>query len=282
MSWNVQGIKMKLANKDFTYYCTQFSIFACSEINNCPEEKLLQTFPNYECYTSKREGYTGRGVAVFVHNSLFHLVSKLNVDKPIDECICLIADESCFSVNKKVVLCFPYVPLESSPVFSDTNIKGLQRLEVMYHEINNKLCDIDWLIAGDFNARSGLLDDCFVENNVTKFITQFEHEDCLFDEIFQRRNFRDYFFVNSYGKQLTTFCRQNSLCLANGRTCGDEVGNITCIANKGRTVVDYFVLSCHFFQSLQTFVVEPRPESDHFPINGKFFSNSLNDTNKKK
>ncbi|GFS00997.1 RNA-directed DNA polymerase from mobile element jockey [Elysia marginata] len=151
----------------------------------------------------------------------------------------------------------------------------------MYHEVNevnNKLCDVEWLVVGDLNARTGTLDDIFVENNVNKFFPNYENGDCVFNEINCRRNSRDPLFTNTYGTQLTTFCRQNNLCLANGRTCGDEVGNITCIANRGRTIVDYLVLSAQLFQSLVMFTVDPRPKSDHFPLHGKFITMCQNDS----
>ena len=94
---------------------------------------------------------------------------------------------------------------------------------------------------------------------------------------FMTRKTRDPFFVNNYGKQFIEFCKCNSFCILNGRTPDDQLGNITCIANKGKTIVDYFTVSMNFFDYIKAFKILPRPESDHFPITLLIHGNNSTD-----
>ena len=65
----------------------------------------------------------------------------------------------------------------------------------------------------------------------------------------------------------------------NGRFPGDIEGEVTCIANEGSSVVDYFIASSNLFQFITDFEVCNRSESVHFPIfcSLTFDSNVIND-----
>ena len=263
MSWNSHGLNTKLDDVDFVNYCKNFDIFSISEIYDCKEEKLKKVFSAYDCYVAKRLRGMGGGVAVFVLKSLENLVVRLNID--LSECICLLLDKNCLKTDKKVLLCFPYIAHESSPVYQNMSTKGIQNLESLFVELSEKYGQVEWIIGGDMNARTGLLDDCFVENNVHNYISYSDFDSSL-DEINIKRNSKDPSYTNSFGKQLVNFCKENSLYILNGRTPGDEPGNITCIANKGKTIVDYFIATKNIFDEIASFKVTPRPESDHFPL----------------
>ena len=45
--------------------------------------------------------------------------------------------------------------------------------------------------------------------------------------------------INNYGKHLISTCKSYGLHFLGGRFSGDSHGSITCIANKGFSVVDY-------------------------------------------
>ena len=54
--------------------------------------------------------------------------------------------------------------------------------------------------------------------------------------------------------------------IVNGRVTGDERGNIRCVANGGRSVVDYILVYTRFYNRVLHFEVCVRTESDHFPL----------------
>lgn len=263
MSWNVHGLTSKLNNPEFISYCKCFDIFACAEIYNINKDVLNKKFPEYDIYLSKRKKSSGGGIAVFVAKTFAHLITK--IETSLEECIFLLVNEQCLQTDMKVVMCFPYVPHESSPVFKNCSVKGIERLISTFNEISENLGDVEWIISGDMNARTGSLKDVYVENEVGNYLADLDFDNTI-SEINSCRNSRDNSFVNNYGKQLIKFCLENNLYILNGRAKGDEIGNVTCIANKGKTVVDYVIVTKNIFDRVSCFNVTPRPESDHFPL----------------
>ena len=65
---------------------------------------------------------------------------------------------------------------------------------------------------------------------------------------------------------LTSFCQSYGMHILNGRVSGDKNGNITCVANGGRSVIDYMLLNTTLYSFIQHFEVIVRVESDHFPV----------------
>ena len=71
---------------------------------------------------------------------------------------------------------------------------------------------------------------------------------------------------NSFGRELITFCRSYGIHTLNGRKEGGIDGKITCISNKGRSVVDYMMVNTRICDMVKRFEVLTRTESDHFPL----------------
>ena len=61
--------------------------------------------------------------------------------------------------------------------------------------------------------------------------------------------------------------------MLNGRKEGDREGNFTCIANGGRSTVDYVLVNTRIYDRINSFHVITRTESDHFPMTFKIKSN---------
>ena len=284
MIWNVQGLDKKLYQRDFIDFCTNNDILSCSEIHNCTKEKIMKYFNNYDVYVSHRIGYSGGGVAVCVRKALSNIVTFVNTET--SECILLHVKKSYLNIEKDLIICFPYIPHYYSMVFEKTVTKGIDRLMNLYNKVNSKYKDVHWLIGGDFNARTGKLDDYLRLTNLHKYIQDYENMDQP-DEQIEPRVTRDPSFTNTYGQQLVKFCKGNNLYILNGRTIGDLEGKVTCIANKGKTIVDYFIASRPISYLFEFMTVTPRHESDHFPLtlsvktemNNKDVSNGNNEVN---
>ena len=54
--------------------------------------------------------------------------------------------------------------------------------------------------------------------------------------------------------------------MLNGRFPCETEGVVTCVANDGSSVVDYFIASSNLFQFITDFEVCDRGESMHFPL----------------
>ena len=73
--------------------------------------------------------------------------------------------------------------------------------------------------------------------------------------------------VNSYGRSLTDICSTNQLCILNGKTKGNRVGNFTCFTYNGCSTVDYAITSNSLFSDVIYFTVHPLSVlSNHCPI----------------
>ena len=54
-----------------------------------------------------------------------------------------------------------------------------------------------------------------------------------------------------------TLCNGFNLKIANGRTPGDRLGNMTCYNNKGASVVDYVIADQHLMKDITKLIVYP-------------------------
>ena len=72
--------------------------------------------------------------------------------------------------------------------------------------------------------------------------------------------------INNYGRDLISLCQSYGMHIVNGRVTGDEEGNITCVANGGRSVVDYILVNARFYNRISHIEVCVLTESDHFPL----------------
>jgi len=67
------------------------------------------------------------------------------------------------------------------------------------------------------------------------------------DNFNMRRNNKDS-QMNKFRSSLTDLFCALDILIANGRLFDDKDGNFTCTANRGRSVVDYFLLSLPLFK----------------------------------
>lgn len=72
--------------------------------------------------------------------------------------------------------------------------------------------------------------------------------------------------LNGRGKQLMEFCTDYGMIVLNGVTQGDEDGHFTFANNVGQSVNDICAVSYDLLQSVNSFEVDERTWSDHFPI----------------
>jgi hypothetical protein len=112
-------------------------------------------------------------------------------------------------------------------------------------------------MMGDFNARTGTLDD--FESGKNLYNTE------SFDDPPKRSN-QDRHGVNAYGKKLVHLCKEAGMIIANGRVVGDHEGAYTFLAHQGKSVIDYCLLSNKSLEAVRSFMVDDRPESSHLPI----------------
>ncbi|CAB3983013.1 Hypothetical predicted protein [Paramuricea clavata] len=109
------------------------------------------------------------------------------------------------------------------------------------------------LLCGDFNARTGTLND-FIDN-------EFPENDFQIPIAIEKRCSKD--SHNNYGRSLLDLCVGNNLIILNGRTKGDFTGQYTCHTYNGASVVDYAIASYDLLKSIINFSVDNVNEFSH-------------------
>ena len=71
--------------------------------------------------------------------------------------------------------------------------------------------------------------------------------------------------LDNYGRKLLDLCKSTGLLIGNGRLGADKHnGDFTCITNRGRSILDYFLLSLNDFDCISEFCIfDPDEYSDH-------------------
>ena len=121
------------------------------------------------------------------------------------------------------------------------------------------------MLAGDFNSRTGELDDIII-NDSPEFILELSENPSYDADDFDIPRASMDKEVNNFGRDLISFCQSYGMHILNGRVSGDTNGDITCVANGDRSVVDYMLVNTRLYSFIQHFEVIVRVESDHFPV----------------
>jgi hypothetical protein len=61
--------------------------------------------------------------------------------------------------------------------------------------------------------------------------------------------------IGGWGRELLDLCSDARLLILNGQTPSDQLGEFTCLANGGRSIIDYIFSSPVFWQVITHFEV---------------------------
>ena len=141
-----------------------------------------------------------------------------------------------------------------------------------FNEIFDEICsdylqilteyNVPIMLIGDFNARTGLLDDFPIENDIIlketglDFMNDIEFcSKTLLNSLNIKLNRSNQdTFVNNNGRKLIDMCRTLNVQLVNGR-CGEDktIGKMTCAQ---ASTIDYVLGSTNLFQYISNFKIE--------------------------
>jgi hypothetical protein len=96
------------------------------------------------------------------------------------------------------------------------------------------------LLGRDFNVRTAALPDTFDTNNLCELLQAPELTETKQPSVVATRQNRDA-SVGGWGCELLDLCCDTRLLILNGRILGDQSREFTCLANGGRSTVDYIV-----------------------------------------
>ena len=217
---------------------------------------------DYECahvYAQKSHGVkTGRysgGVSVYYRSSLKQYISI--VHKSDDGLIWTKIDKHVLYSDQDAYLCYVYVREKNSKVLQQDEI---DYFEILQSDISKYSLLGDVFVAGDFNGRSADQPDFLLHDY---YLNVGMNENLRDNEIPLRKS-RD-LVLDNYGRRLLDLCKSTDLLIANGRLGDDkDIGEFTCVTSRGRSVVDYLLLSLQNFDCVSHFsICDIDEHSDH-------------------
>lgn len=254
-SWNVNGFKCKGFNKysdpRFIDEIIHKDIFCLLETHCSLEDSLC--LPGFKCIhlirpkskgTYKRSG----GISVYVKDDIRPGIKFLEYQN--NDYIWLKLNKDFFQTYKDIFLCFLYNPPSGSTYTQslDEDIFDLIETDIAkFSEVGSII------LAGDFNARTGNVEQDFILNdNIHNDISLFENYTP--DMNLPVRYCSDTTSLTR-GRALNAMCIQSGLRILNGRTVGDFLGQYTCHTPRGSSVVDYTLVSESLFKNMSFFKV---------------------------
>ena len=164
---------------------------------------------------------------------------------------------------KVTVAVFTNVSPYRSTIYSNDNDHGIDILNNKLASIVSDLPAVNVFIAGDLNARVKDLKDYIVHDDVD-FIHGID-SNYPNDHFDTPRSNKDK-CSNRFGHSLIYLCCTYSIHMLNGRFPGDANGEFTCVANDGKSTVDYILVSTDLIDTIHDFSVVEKDVSDHFPL----------------
>ncbi|MEW8546815.1 MAG: endonuclease/exonuclease/phosphatase family protein, partial [Candidatus Thiodiazotropha sp.] len=265
----MQGLKKYDNNNSFKNYCKSFDLIALYETwqeNENDFQDFMDGYTNFDSMrTKKRSAVRGSGgVTVFVKEWLMQTSGVKRIFDKTRECVTLLFKAGVFCRKTDLIIIFTYIPPENSPVYVNES-NGIVLLSEHIDEILLQYPNAELLLAGDLNSRIGDLQD-YIPFDDLYFI--FGDTDYPTDSFDIGRKSKDETY-NRFGTSLIDLCCTYNIHTLNGRLFEDANGEITCVANNGRSVVDYMLASTSLFESFTYFRVGSEDFSDHFPLQCK-------------
>ncbi|XP_063691187.1 uncharacterized protein LOC134823582 [Bolinopsis microptera] len=129
----------------------------------------------------------------------------------------------------------------------------------------------DIILLGDFNARTGTLDDMLSDHSLMKDTELDAH----FSKKLAKRNNSDP-KLNTNGRPFIELLQMTGLVILNGRTLGDIFGEPTCIQRHGVSTVDYICVSTSLHDRVRHLKIESISQySDHRALSMSISTNPL-------
>ena len=186
--------------------------------------------------------------------------------KCVNICKSVSSDDIVWVVFKfeHLKLCFGvlyFSPQGSSSYSDQQNFTILEDELALY---SSKFPNFDFIICGDFNARTAN-DPDYVTDDTNYFVPL--GDDYLIDNDISVRTSRDE-TTNAYGQLLLDFCKNTQMRIINGRLFDDrDKGYFTYTKDTGGSVIDYVLADkCNFDLFSHFCVSDERAESDHHPV----------------
>ena len=236
---------------------SNFDILCCSEckVDDYDEIELK----NYTFYSQPRKQLYYRksgGIGIFIKNSICKYVELIDTES--DYVLWVKVKRGYLFAETDFIIGAVYIPPESSRFFN------IEELSVFDSEINSMCNEYEnVIIAGDTNGHTSDCDDFIIPDLALKHLIDFD--DLSEDAYTQLQSFNIQNYnvdlqrkscdrkTNSIGNTLLDCCKNNNLCILNGRCFSDRnIGNFTF---KNVSVIDYIFCSLPVLKRICDFTI---------------------------
>jgi hypothetical protein len=256
LSLNVCGLYSKLQLGVFENYIQSFDIVCLSETRTSFIDKDdINGFTPYFQFKNQ----IIHGVCILVKSTIARYVIPFH-ETQSEHVLWLYIEKGC--IGKGIIVGAIYLPHENSPHYNTEMFDKIEE-DILYFKV--KFPDISIVMLGDFNARTGTLDDFLsLDKNMLKDSGLILDEDFIYYDkdklksqgIFTERINKDR-NINKNGRCLIDTCRNLNLKIVNGRFGEDQnVGAFTCESHNGSSVVDYAIVSANLLMHISNFEID--------------------------
>ena len=259
LSFNVENLEPKLDEPSFIDLLYKHDVCVLTETWKNDDTKI--NLPGFWDISQIRPKHRkairhSGGITIFVKEKLRQGVK---VVQNTEGFLWLKLDKTFFNIDQDIYMCAAYIP----PQYTTKNINNKTDYYTSFYEGLLKYSGKGRiLIAGDLNSRVGA-------GNVDEIPDTPHIQDLLpqdpSPELETRSNCDP--IQNAYGRKLLQMCESFNLCIANGRTPGDRLGNLTCFTKNGCSTVDYIIADNVLINNIKKLEILP-PEflSVHSPL----------------
>ena len=262
--WNVEGLCRNLKNgiADKIKSC---DIFACTETWHTRQSNIH--IANYKQFNepaqkTKKKGRPSGGV-IFYYKKAYDGAFAC-IRSSLKNTMWIRIKGSYLNEKYDIYACVTYI--KTGTFTSNSNIPIKFEKEIERFSAMGKL-----LLLGDFNGRTGVLDDFMNESHSNEDVMPLPIN--YISDVYLPRNNLD-IKVTTNGRSLINICKTSGLRILNGRFPGDFLGHFTCITPRGNSVIDYMIASEDLLRRTVSFSVGLHTEfSEHCPIFASFSFN---------
>ena len=191
------------------------------------------------------------GIMIAAKSSLNHCLKLIRGTS--DSYLSLMLDKARLGLEKHVIITVVYIPPSNSRYSCVELLESLDNFLLDYYAD-----DYYHVLCGDFNAHTSVVPDI---DHVSDYVSNDDHSKTILDMLnnLMKCNIPIESYscgasnVNSYGKRLLDMCKNNMVCIYNGKVDDDlRIGKATTVFN---TVIDYIIGSLVLLTMVQTLKV---------------------------
>ena len=283
ISWNIHGLnEEKLSQCIVGCFLKRFDIILLTETwSTAGQSYGLDGFQYYDFHRGYKHSRARRGAGgqgVFIRNELSKGVDVMRNHKDI--IVWLKLKQSFFGLTEDIMIGSIYIYPEDSTCIDEDQFVLLQK------ELGNLPCQESYILCGNFNARTNVINDYILERNYgsdgllselldDKSYNQAQVYTYLKNNNIVKRYSLDRRPPNRHGSRLIELCKTSNMFILNGRRdCDYGVGKYTRVDVTGSSVIDYVLCTTKMHERITEFQIGNKmPESDHNPV---IFSIKLN------